>query len=49
MAKVDRISKILGWNPRYDDLDTIVNHALAWEQRLIERGLPFLQSHSQKP
>jgi UDP-glucose 4-epimerase len=26
-----------GWQPRYDDLDTIVNHALAWERQLDER------------
>jgi UDP-glucose 4-epimerase len=24
----------LGWAPRFDDLDTIVAHALAWERRL---------------
>ncbi|WP_446655554.1 UDP-glucose 4-epimerase GalE [Blastomonas sp.] len=27
-----------GWVPRYDDLDTIVTHALAWERRLSERA-----------
>lgn len=26
-----------GWQPRYDDLDTIVKHALAWERQLDER------------
>jgi UDP-glucose 4-epimerase len=26
-----------GWEPRYDDLDTIVKHALAWERQLGER------------
>jgi UDP-glucose 4-epimerase len=26
------------WQPRYDDLDTIVAHALAWERKLGERG-----------
>lgn len=26
-----------GWQPRYDDLDTIVKHALAWERKLGER------------
>ena len=25
------------WTPRYDDLDTIVGHALAWERKLGER------------
>jgi UDP-glucose 4-epimerase len=27
----------LGWQPRYDDLDTIVRHALAWE-RVLRKG-----------
>jgi UDP-glucose 4-epimerase len=27
----------LGWQPRYDDLDTIVKHALAWERQLGDR------------
>jgi UDP-glucose 4-epimerase len=26
-----------GWQPKYDDLDTIVQHALAWERKLSER------------
>jgi UDP-glucose 4-epimerase len=26
------------WQPRYDDLDTIVRHVLAWERKLGERG-----------
>jgi UDP-glucose 4-epimerase len=26
-----------GWEPRYDDLDTIVKHALAWERQLGDR------------
>lgn len=26
-----------GWQPKYDDLDTIVKHALAWERQLGER------------
>ena len=28
------IRKVLGWRPRYDDLPTIVEHALRWEERL---------------
>ena len=35
-AIVDRF----GWRPRYDDLDTIVTHALAWERKLAERPPP---------
>lgn len=27
-----------GWQPKYDDLDTIVSHALQWERKLGERG-----------
>lgn len=26
-----------GWEPRFDDLDTIVSHALQWERKLSER------------
>ena len=26
-----------GWQPKYDDLDTIVKHALAWERQLEDR------------
>ncbi len=32
------IKKTLGWEPVYDDLNTIVAHALAWERRLAERN-----------
>ena len=31
-----RLRKTTGWQPKHDDLDTIVNHALAWERRLSE-------------
>lgn len=34
IAVADRIRQVLGWTPRYDDLDTIVTTALAWERRL---------------
>lgn len=27
-----------GWQPQYDDLDTIVSHALLWERKLGERS-----------
>jgi UDP-glucose 4-epimerase len=36
VAEAGRIGKVLGWQPRLDDLDTIVGHALSWEKRLIE-------------
>jgi UDP-glucose 4-epimerase len=28
----------LGWRPRYDDLDTIVSHAFAWERQILSRA-----------
>jgi UDP-glucose 4-epimerase len=34
VAKSDRIRQLLGWAPQYDDLATIVRHALAWERKL---------------
>ncbi|MFO7993265.1 MAG: UDP-glucose 4-epimerase GalE [Marinobacter sp.] len=32
MADNSRIKEVLGWHPDYDDLDTIVGTALAWEK-----------------
>jgi UDP-glucose 4-epimerase len=37
VADNQRILKRLPWRPAYADLDTIVAHALAWEQALSER------------
>ncbi len=34
VADPSRIRTQLGWTPHFDDLDTIVEHALAWEGRL---------------
>ena len=34
IANVDRIHATLDWQPRFQDLDTIVAHALAWERNL---------------
>jgi UDP-glucose 4-epimerase len=31
----DRIRSMLGWTPRYDNLDTIVSSALNWEKHLL--------------
>ncbi|KPP94371.1 UDP-glucose 4-epimerase GalE [Erythrobacter sp. HL-111] len=31
-----RIRATLPWTPRFDDLETIISHALAWERRLDE-------------
>ena len=33
-----RILATLPWRPRFDDLETIVTHALAWERTLAERA-----------
>ncbi|MCJ1960832.1 UDP-glucose 4-epimerase GalE [Novosphingobium mangrovi (ex Hu et al. 2023)] len=35
-----RIMKTLPWTPRYDDLGTIIEHALAWERKLSELRPP---------
>jgi UDP-glucose 4-epimerase len=40
VAKTDRIREALRWGAQFDDLGTIVEHALAWERRLAERGAP---------
>ena len=38
VAKADRIRDLLGWQPRYDDLRTIVADAWRWEQRLVSQS-----------
>ena len=35
IAVAERIRKVLGWAPQYDDLDFIVRTSLAWEKRLL--------------
>jgi UDP-glucose 4-epimerase len=35
VADTSRMQKLLGWTARYDDLDTIAAHALAWEEKLL--------------
>jgi UDP-glucose 4-epimerase len=37
VANVDRIRATLPWRPRFQNLDTIVAHALAWEKQLAGR------------
>ena len=34
VAANDKIKRILGWQPRYQSLDTIIESALAWERKL---------------
>jgi UDP-glucose 4-epimerase len=37
VADSEQVRKKLGWRPRFDDLATIVAHALAWERKLAAR------------
>jgi UDP-glucose 4-epimerase len=37
VANVDRIRATLDWRPQFQDLDTIVAHAYAWERRLSSK------------
>jgi UDP-glucose 4-epimerase len=36
VAAADKIRDVLGWQPKYNSLDTIVSTALAWEKKLAE-------------
>jgi UDP-glucose 4-epimerase len=38
VADTRAIRRVLSWMPAYDDLETIVRHALAWEQKLMVQG-----------
>lgn len=35
VARAERIRKLFGWTPLFDDLDVIVGTSLAWERRLL--------------
>src|ERR1700686_4841902 len=35
VADTSRIRKLLDWTPQYDNLETIADHALAWEEKLV--------------
>jgi UDP-glucose 4-epimerase len=37
VAACDQVRSTLGWQPRFDDLQSIVAHALAWERKLSKR------------
>jgi UDP-glucose 4-epimerase len=39
ISAADRITKILNWQPRYNDLDLIVRTALNWEKKLSSDAL----------
>jgi UDP-glucose 4-epimerase len=34
IARADRVRSLLGWAPRLDQLDTIVESSLRWEEKL---------------
>lgn len=38
IAQCDNICNLLGWKPRFDDLDTIIKTAIAWERKLLEKA-----------
>jgi UDP-glucose 4-epimerase len=40
IAAAGRIREVLGWQPRHDDLDFIVQTALRWERRLQQQPVP---------
>jgi UDP-glucose 4-epimerase len=43
VADASRIRATLDWTPRYDDLETIARHALAWEEKLFHERHGDLQ------
>lgn len=38
VAEVRRIHAHFDWTPKWDHLDTIISHALAWEEQLVKRN-----------
>ena len=44
VAAAARIRNLLHWAPEYDDLDTIVRHALAWERSLTAHAKPVARA-----
>lgn len=38
VAGADRVRSVLGWQPKYEDLDFIVQSALDWERKLATRN-----------
>ena len=35
VARADKVRKVLGWQPRFDNLEIIAKSQLAWEQHLL--------------
>ena len=48
VADSQKIRAALGWQPRFDDLSTIVAHALAWERELTTRRAASLDQGEQR-
>lgn len=38
ISVADKIRRVLGWQPRFDDIDAIVSSALNWERKLAAKG-----------
>jgi UDP-glucose 4-epimerase len=38
IAGAQRVREVLGWTPRYDDLEEIARSSLAWERKLLDQG-----------
>jgi len=38
VAACDRVRSTLGWQPRFDDLQTIAAHAFSWERKLSKHA-----------
>jgi len=38
IAGAQRVRELLGWEPRYDDLEEIARSSLNWEHKLLEHG-----------
>ncbi|MCB1724132.1 MAG: UDP-glucose 4-epimerase GalE [Gammaproteobacteria bacterium] len=38
IAGAERVRDVLGWSPRYDNLEEIVRSSLNWEHKLLESG-----------
>lgn len=38
IARTERVRALLGWQPKLDDLDTIVHTALAWEEKMLRES-----------
>jgi UDP-glucose 4-epimerase len=38
VAGAERVRKVLGWQPRYENLDFIVETAFDWERKLAQRN-----------